>query len=130
MEFDSGLLFLGYQRDLRTGFVKVFGQMATTTQQADSQRKRWEGGRLPLLKNWALPLWREGVREHNFAKLDGALDLFVPPLTPEPLTIAPTTHVPEFCVVIFTADATAVPPNASLIPPAASAVPWIWPVRI
>ncbi len=61
--------------------AQVFGQMATTTEQADSQRKRWEGGRLPLLKNWALPLWREGVREHNLAKLDGALDLFVPPLT-------------------------------------------------
>ncbi|MGL1608746.1 hypothetical protein ACSTHC_00310, partial [Vibrio parahaemolyticus] len=28
MEFDSGLLFLGYQRDLRTGFIKVFEQMA------------------------------------------------------------------------------------------------------
>ena len=51
--------------------------MAATTQQADSQRKRWEGGRLPLLKNWAVPLWREGLREHNLAKLDGALDLFV-----------------------------------------------------
>jgi cellulose synthase/poly-beta-1,6-N-acetylglucosamine synthase-like glycosyltransferase len=61
--------------------AQVFGQMAATTQQADSQRKRWEGGRLPLLKNWALPLWREGLRERNLAKLDGALDLFVPPLT-------------------------------------------------
>jgi len=61
--------------------AQVFGQMATTTQQADSQRKRWEGGRLPLLKNWALPLWREGLRERNLAKLDGAVDLFVPPLT-------------------------------------------------
>ncbi len=61
--------------------AQVLGQMAATTQQADSQRKRWEGGRLPLLKNWAVPLWREGLREHNCAKLDGALDLFVPPLT-------------------------------------------------
>ena len=60
--------------------AQVFGQMAATTQQADSQRKRWEGGRLPLLKNWALPLWREGLRERNLAKLDGAVDLFVPPL--------------------------------------------------
>ena len=59
----------------------VFGQMATTTEQADSQRKRWEGGRLPLLKDWAFPLWDEGLREHNFAKLDGAIDLFIPPLT-------------------------------------------------
>ena len=38
-----------------------------------------------MKKNWALPLWREGLREHNFAKLDGALDLFVPPLTLQPL---------------------------------------------
>jgi cellulose synthase/poly-beta-1,6-N-acetylglucosamine synthase-like glycosyltransferase len=67
--------------------AQVFGQMATTTDQADSQRKRWEGGRLPLIKNWAVPLWNEGLRDHDFAKLDGAIDLFVPPLT---LLVLPT----------------------------------------
>ena len=61
--------------------AQVFGQMATTTDQADSQRKRWEGGRKALIKEWALPLWREGWRERSFPKLDGAMDLFVPPLT-------------------------------------------------
>ena len=28
MEFDAGLLFLCYQRDPRTGFVKIFENMA------------------------------------------------------------------------------------------------------
>ena len=61
--------------------AQVLGQMAATTKQADSQRKRWEGGRLPLIKDWALPLWHEGLHERNGAKMDGALDIFVPPLT-------------------------------------------------
>jgi deferrochelatase/peroxidase EfeB len=28
MEYDAGLLFLSYQKDLRTGFVKIFDSMA------------------------------------------------------------------------------------------------------
>ena len=28
MEYDAGLLFLGYQRDPRTGFIKIFDNMA------------------------------------------------------------------------------------------------------
>ena len=28
MEFDAGLLFVCFQRDLRTGFVKIFEKMA------------------------------------------------------------------------------------------------------
>ncbi len=61
--------------------AQVYGQMATNRNQADSQRKRWEGGRKALIEEWALPLWREGWRERNFSKLDGAMDLFIPPLS-------------------------------------------------
>jgi deferrochelatase/peroxidase EfeB len=30
MEYDAGLLFIAYQRDVRTGFVKIFDQMSKT----------------------------------------------------------------------------------------------------
>jgi deferrochelatase/peroxidase EfeB len=30
LEYDAGLLFLGYQKDLRTGFVPIFGRLAET----------------------------------------------------------------------------------------------------
>jgi deferrochelatase/peroxidase EfeB len=28
MEFDAGLIFLGYQRDLRSGFIRIFEKMS------------------------------------------------------------------------------------------------------
>jgi deferrochelatase/peroxidase EfeB len=28
MEYDAGLLFMAYQRDPRTGFIKIFSRMA------------------------------------------------------------------------------------------------------
>jgi deferrochelatase/peroxidase EfeB len=28
MEYDAGLLFIGYQRDPRTGFIKIFDRMS------------------------------------------------------------------------------------------------------
>lgn len=61
--------------------AQVYAQMAATQRHADTQRSRWEGGRLELLKQWAVPLWLQGIRERNLKKFDGAMDLFVPPLT-------------------------------------------------
>ena len=65
----------------------VLGQMAATATQADTQRQRWEGGRLSLVSDWALPLWREGLKERNPSKVDAAVDLLIPPLT---LLVVPT----------------------------------------
>ena len=61
--------------------AQVYAQMAATQRHADTQRSRWEGGRSELLKTWAVPLWLQGIRERNLQKFDGAMDLFVPPLT-------------------------------------------------
>lgn len=61
--------------------AQVYAQMAATQRHADTQRNRWECGRLELVKTWAVPLWFEGIRERDFQKFDGAMDLFVPPLT-------------------------------------------------
>ena len=80
-DLELALIYLRHGVDVSfAAGAQVFGQMAATARQADSQRQRWEGGRLPLLRDWALPLWREGWRERNRAKLDAAVDLFVPPL--------------------------------------------------
>jgi len=87
-DIELALIYLRHGIGVKfTPGAQVFGQMAATTNQADSQRKRWEGGRLALVVDWAIPLWREGWREGNSAKLDGAMDLFVPPLT---LLVLPT----------------------------------------
>jgi cellulose synthase/poly-beta-1,6-N-acetylglucosamine synthase-like glycosyltransferase len=59
----------------------VLGEMASTEEASRSQRQRWEGGRLAMLRQ-ALPrllrgafAWRDPIR------LDLALDLLVPPLS-------------------------------------------------
>jgi cellulose synthase/poly-beta-1,6-N-acetylglucosamine synthase-like glycosyltransferase len=61
--------------------AQVYGQMTTTRKEADSQRKRWEGGRFTLVREWALPLFLRGIATRNWAKVDAAIDLIVPPLT-------------------------------------------------
>lgn len=67
--------------------AQVYAQMATTQRHADTQRKRWEGGRFELMSKWAPSLYIDGVKEKHFAKVDAAWDLFVPPLT---LLVLPT----------------------------------------
>ena len=59
--------------------AQVFGQMAKSSDQADSQRQRWEGARIAIIKEWAFPTLRDGLRERNLLKIDGAIDLFIPP---------------------------------------------------
>ena len=55
------------------------GQMPVSAQAASTQRARWEGGRLALLRRLFWPLLRDGVRHRDGARLDGAMDLLVPP---------------------------------------------------
>lgn len=59
----------------------VLAEMAATRQQADAQRRRWEGGRLALLRSH-LPGLLHGMSPRNAAlRLDAILDLLTPPLT-------------------------------------------------
>lgn len=55
----------------------VNGLMVTGEAASRSQRQRWEGGRLQLIRNKVLPLWRTGGR----VCLDLACDLLVLPLS-------------------------------------------------
>jgi cellulose synthase/poly-beta-1,6-N-acetylglucosamine synthase-like glycosyltransferase len=81
-DVELALFFL--HRGIHVKFVPgahIFGQMAVSAQAADTQRARWEGGRLALLRAHAWPLLRDGVRRRSAASLDGAVDLLIPPFS-------------------------------------------------
>jgi 1,2-diacylglycerol 3-beta-glucosyltransferase len=60
--------------------ARVLGDMAVRGAAADVQRRRWEGGRLQMARQFGLPvLWR-GLRTGDRVLVDLGLDLLVPPL--------------------------------------------------
>jgi cellulose synthase/poly-beta-1,6-N-acetylglucosamine synthase-like glycosyltransferase len=58
----------------------VMSEMPTTGGAARSQRERWEGGRMRLVREYVPKLIARGLREGSGVKLDLAADLLVPPL--------------------------------------------------
>jgi cellulose synthase/poly-beta-1,6-N-acetylglucosamine synthase-like glycosyltransferase len=58
----------------------VTSDMPTTGAAARSQRERWEGGRMQLVREYVPPLLRSGLRSGSAMRLDLAADLLVPPL--------------------------------------------------
>ena len=81
-DLDYGLE-LARRFGVRVGYApeaRVLAQMPTTTNQAASQRARWEGGRMGLVRARALPLLGEGLRRRSLLLLDMAWDLLTPPL--------------------------------------------------
>ena len=79
---DAELALFYLRQGIRVKFVPgahVLGQMPVSAGAAGTQRARWEGGRLALIRTQAWPLLLDGLRTGNAALLDGALDLFVPP---------------------------------------------------
>jgi hypothetical protein len=59
----------------------VNGEMVTTEQAARSQRQRWEGGRMGLIREKVPTLFRAAVAQRSTVCLDLALDLLVLPLS-------------------------------------------------
>ena len=81
-DLDYGLE-LARRLGLRVGYAheaRVLAQMPTDAAQAGSQRSRWERGRFKMVRERALPLLWEGLRERNRLLLDMGFDLMVPPL--------------------------------------------------
>ena len=81
-DLDYGLE-LARHLGLRVGYAheaRVLAQMPTEAAQAGSQRSRWERGRLKMVRERALPLLWEGLRDRNRLLTDMGLDLIVPPL--------------------------------------------------
>jgi 1,2-diacylglycerol 3-beta-glucosyltransferase len=70
----------GGRRVHYVGEAHVLGEMAASEKASVSQRRRWEGGRLGLLRQHAWPLLRAGLGGDR-VQLDLACDLLVPPLT-------------------------------------------------
>ena len=61
--------------------AEVAAMMVSGERAARTQRQRWEGGRLELIRTRALPLLRAGVAPGGGVCLDLALDLLIPPLS-------------------------------------------------
>jgi GT2 family glycosyltransferase len=59
----------------------VNGKMVTSEQASRSQRQRWEGGRIGLIREKVPALLREAVARRSLICLDLALDLLVLPLS-------------------------------------------------
>ncbi len=81
-DLDYGLE-LARRYGVRVGYApeaRVRALMPATAAQAGSQRSRWERGRLQMVRERALPLFWEGLRDRNLLLLDMGFDLLVPPL--------------------------------------------------
>jgi 1,2-diacylglycerol 3-beta-glucosyltransferase len=59
----------------------VLGEMVASEKASRSQRRRWEGGRLQLMKQHGLPLLKTGLSKASLLLVDMAADVLVPPLT-------------------------------------------------
>jgi 1,2-diacylglycerol 3-beta-glucosyltransferase len=67
-------------RVVYAGEAVVSSEMPTSGKAAQSQRERWEGGRMQLVREYVPPLVRRGLRQGSGVMLDLAADLLVPPL--------------------------------------------------
>ena len=59
----------------------VLGEMVASEKASRSQRRRWEGGRAQLMKQYGLPLLIDGLKKRSLLLTDMAADVLVPPLT-------------------------------------------------
>ncbi|MET0402582.1 MAG: exopolysaccharide biosynthesis GT2 family glycosyltransferase EpsU [Cystobacter sp.] len=59
----------------------VLGEMVSGEKASRSQRRRWEGGRMAMMRQYGLPLLAEGLRKKDRLLVDLAMDLLVPPLS-------------------------------------------------
>ena len=59
----------------------VYGEMATEKKQAETQRKRWEGGRMQIFKKYGPSLIGLWLSKRRVRYLDGFMELFTPPLS-------------------------------------------------
>jgi cellulose synthase/poly-beta-1,6-N-acetylglucosamine synthase-like glycosyltransferase len=63
------------------GEAHVFGEMVSSEKASRSQRERWEGGRLQMVRRHGVRLARRALLERNAVLADLAVDLLVPPLS-------------------------------------------------
>lgn len=61
--------------------ASVISEMPTSGKQAESQRRRWEGGRFQLVQMYGCRLLRAFLKKPRLVYLDTLLELLVPPLS-------------------------------------------------
>ena len=79
---DVELALLLRTRGIGARFVpgaRVYGQMTGSAEAAATQRTRWEGGRIAMIRQWSSVLLRKGVARRGVGCLDGLIDLLIPP---------------------------------------------------
>jgi cellulose synthase/poly-beta-1,6-N-acetylglucosamine synthase-like glycosyltransferase len=60
--------------------AEVLAEMVTSGKAAESQRQRWEGGRMAYLREQGLPLLKRAIAARDPVRFELALDVFTPPL--------------------------------------------------
>jgi len=61
--------------------ARVLGEMVSRDAAARSQRRRWEGGRMEIVRLHGFDLLEQGLRGRDRLLLDLALDVLIPPLS-------------------------------------------------
>lgn len=79
LEYGLRLLLEGTRVTFAPG-AKVFATMPDRAANAETQRARWEGGRLPLIRKYFGPLVRRAVLGLSVVHADALVDLVTPPL--------------------------------------------------
>jgi cellulose synthase/poly-beta-1,6-N-acetylglucosamine synthase-like glycosyltransferase len=79
LEYGLKLMLKGIRVDFAPDAV-VHATMPQKAEHAESQRARWEGGRIGLIRKYASPLLIAAVRRPSFACFDAFLDLTTPAL--------------------------------------------------
>ncbi len=87
LEFGAQLLLDGVRIHYNPDAV-LGAEMAASRKQAETQRRRWEGGRFQVFKRYAPALLQRWVSQRRFCYFDGFMDLLIPPLSALVLALA------------------------------------------
>lgn len=87
------------------GEAHVAGEMVTGEEASRSQRQRWEGGRLGLVRSRVTPLLKAAVRPRGRVCLDLAIDLLLPPLSYVAIAVAALILIAAIAALTMTLSA-------------------------
>jgi 1,2-diacylglycerol 3-beta-glucosyltransferase len=79
IEYTTNLLNAGIRVESVPG-APLYAQAPQTAGQANSQRMRWEGGRLAAARSDGIRMLKDFLKHGSAAKLDWAMDLLTPPV--------------------------------------------------
>ena len=86
LEFGTQMLLDGILVHYNPDAV-ILAEMAVTRKQAETQRRRWEGGRYEIFLRYAPDLLKKWISQRRFCYFDGFMDLLIPPLSALVLTL-------------------------------------------